>query len=236
MLISGIQRFTMLDYPGKTSCIVFVPGCNFRCGYCHNPEFVLPKLIQKIKDSFIPEENFFKFLNKRQGLLDGVTISGGEPTIMPDLADFIQRIKNMGFLVKIDTNGNLPDRLKTIIDLGLVDYIAMDLKTSSEHYSKLVGPGADKDKINQSIVLIKDSGVPYEFRSTLIRDIHDKPKLMKMAEMISGADKLYLQYFRSGHTLDPAYNKYKPFSEHETKKMAKEIFEPYVREVFIREA
>ncbi|PIR76985.1 MAG: anaerobic ribonucleoside-triphosphate reductase activating protein, partial [Candidatus Magasanikbacteria bacterium CG10_big_fil_rev_8_21_14_0_10_38_6] len=139
MVISGVQPFTLLDFPEKTACIIFTAGCNFRCGYCHNPEFVLPEKIQQIKTSFIDEETIYSFLQKRKGLLDGVVISGGEPTMMGDLPAFIRNIKELGFLVKLDTNGNRPLVLQHLLDEGLLDYVAMDVKTSLVNYADLVG-------------------------------------------------------------------------------------------------
>lgn len=215
MLISGIQPSTLLDYPEKTACIVFTPGCNFRCGYCHNPEFVLPENIIKLKNDFIPEQSFFNFLSRRKGLLDGVVISGGEPTTAADLIPFMKKIKAAGFLVKLDTNGNRPDIIKHALEKKVVDYIAMDLKTSLTHYQTLVGKLAQPDAIKQSIDLIKNSGIDYEFRSTLLKEVHSAILLDEMSEQIQGARRWYLQTFRPGHTLDTAYQNYHCFSEQE---------------------
>ncbi|OGH69908.1 MAG: anaerobic ribonucleoside-triphosphate reductase activating protein [Candidatus Magasanikbacteria bacterium RIFCSPHIGHO2_01_FULL_47_8] len=211
MLISGIQPFTMLDYPDKTACIIFTPGCNFRCGYCHNPEFVLPEKIIKLKDSFIPEESFFSFLAKRRGLLDGVVISGGEPTLAFDLLGFMGRIKALGFLVKLDTNGNRPDLLEQAVSDGLVDYIAMDVKTSLAAYRALVGPLARPDNIKRSIEITKRSGIDYEFRTTLIKEAHSGIILTDLIELVAGAKRWYLQTFRPEHTLRPEFVSYHPF-------------------------
>lgn len=221
MLISGIQPSTLLDYPEKVACIVFTPGCNFRCGYCHNPEFVLPENIIKLKNDFIKEENFFHFLDQRKGLLDGVVVSGGEPTTAADLILFMQKIKTAGFLVKLDTNGNRPDVIKQALDKKVVDYIAMDLKTSLAHYQTLVGKLARPEAIKQSIELIKNSGVDYEFRSTLLKEVHSDILLNEMSELIKGSRRWYLQTFRPGHTLDVAYQKYHSFSEQELIQLAK---------------
>lgn len=234
MLISGVQKFTMLDYPGKISCIVFTPGCNFRCGYCHNPEFVLPESIQKIKNSFIPEEKFLNFLRKREGFLDGVVISGGEPTMMGDLPAFMRKVKDAGFLVKLDTNGNNPTMLKKIISEKIVDYIAMDVKTSFGKYKELVGPCVDPSNIKESIKLIMESGVDYEFRSTVLSEIHDEATLKEMAEMVAGAKIIYLQKFRPAHTLDPRFNSCVPFTDEKMADIAAQIFAPRVGVVNIR--
>jgi pyruvate formate lyase activating enzyme len=233
MLISAVQKFTMLDYPGKISCIVFTAGCNFRCGYCHNPEFVLPEQLQKIKKSFIPEDVFLKFLDQRIGKLDGVVITGGEPTMHHDLRSFISRIKEKGFQVKLDTNGNNPMVLEELLASKLIDYVAMDVKTDSANYLDLVGGCADAEHIEESIRMLIHSRIAYEFRSTLIREIHTTEMLTNMAEMIRGASEIYLQSFRPGHTLDAAYEKYHPFFPTEMEKIA-DIFQKTVKKVFIR--
>jgi pyruvate formate lyase activating enzyme len=233
MLVSAIQKFTMLDYPEKTACIVFTPGCNFRCSYCHNPEFVLPEKLKELRSSFIPEEAVFNFLETRKGLLDGVVVTGGEPTIMPDLLAFIKKIKDRGFLVKLDTNGNRPQVVAQAIERSLVDYIAMDVKTSLTEYQRLAGARANPKYIKESIDLVKNSGIDYEFRSTLIKDLHTEEILHDMVEVLRGAKKLYLQRFRSGNTLDPAAEEYLPFSDKEMKEI-KELFAPAVEFVGIR--
>lgn len=215
MLISGVQQFTMLDYPDRIACIAFTPGCNFRCGYCHNPEFVLPEKILQIRGSFIPEPSFFQFLRSREGMLEGVVVSGGEPTLQYDLLKFLGEIKTMGFLTKLDTNGNRPETLAKAIEQKLVDYIAMDVKSSLSGYRALVGPLVSTDNIQKSIDLIKNSGVEYEFRSTIMKETHPPEVLADMACLVAGADRVYLQQFRPGHTLAPEFEKYHPFTEDE---------------------
>lgn len=234
MVISGIQRFSILDFPGKTACIVFTPGCNFRCSFCYNPEFVLPEEIKKISGSFIPESAFFNFLEQRKGLLDGVVITGGEPTVIADLPGFMSRIKKKGFLVKLDSNGNRPEVLKDVFKRGLVDYIAMDIKTSLENYQDLSGADANPENIEESIELIMKSGIPYEFRSTIVREIHPEEVLKKMAKLIDGAELYYMQAFRPGQTLDPNVSDYHPYDEKEMKRIAKDIFGLYVKKVGVR--
>ena len=233
MLISGIQQFTMLDFPEKTACIVFTAGCNFRCGYCHNPEFVLPEKIREIADSFIPEEAVFSFLEQRRGLLDGVVITGGEPTLMGDLLEFIRRIKNMGFLVKLDTNGNNPAMVRRLLDEHLLDYIAMDIKTSLVQYKRLVGNRAKLHFLQESVSLIQKSGVEYEFRSTLIKEVHTDDILAEMIQLVHGAKRLSLQSFRPETTLAPVFATYHPFSSQEMDDIA-HCFRDYVEEVVIR--
>lgn len=234
MIISGIQKFTLLDFPGKIACILFTGGCNYRCGFCHNPEFVLPEQLATLSKNFIPEETALNFLKKRMGLLDGVVISGGEPTIMPDLERFIGKVRNLGFAVKLDTNGNRPEVLRSLIEKGLVDYVAMDFKTSLPDYRALVGSGADEIRLRESIELLKQGAVEYEFRTTLIREVHTPKILEMMRETLSGAKRLYLQAFRSGITLDPAFRDFHGFDPDETREIAK-LFSGNVEEVFIRE-
>lgn len=234
MLLSGIQKFTLLDFPGHIACILFTGGCNYRCGFCHNPEFVLPEELAKLRKNFIPEEAALNFLKKRRGMLDGVVISGGEPTIMPDLERFIRKVRNLGFAVKLDTNGNHPEVLRSLIGKGLVDYVAMDFKTSLSGYRALVGNGADEMKLRESIELLKEGAVEYEFRTTLIREVHTPAILKTMCKTLSGVKRLYLQTFRSGITLDPAFRDFHGFNPDETREIAK-LFSESVEEVFIRE-
>ncbi len=233
MLISGIQKFTLLDYPEHPACIMFTPGCNLRCGYCHNPEFVLPEEIQKIKSTFIPEQAILNFLESRRGLLYGVVISGGEPTLMPDLIPFMRTVKRRGFAIKLDTNGNRPDILQKVIDENIVDYVAMDLKTSLENYRELTGPCAYPEFIAKSISILKQNRVEYEFRSTLLQEIHTPEILERMAKLTDGAEKVYLQKFRPAVTLKPEFANHHPFSDEVMEDIAKQ-FRNYAKQVFVR--
>ena len=233
MIISGIQKFTLLDFPGKIACIIFTGGCNYRCGFCHNPEFVLLEELAKISKNFIPEVAVLNFLEERRGLLQGVVITGGEPTIMPDLEKFIVKVRALGFAVKLDSNGNRPEILQSLIKKGLVDYIAMDFKTSLPEYQSLVGKWADEKKLQESIDILKEGKVDYEFRTTLICEIHTPEILEAMRETLAGAKRLYLQTFRSGITLDPAFKDFHPFSSDEMEDIAK-LFRKDVGEVFVR--
>lgn len=169
MRIGGLQKLSLIDFPQKTAAIVFTQGCNFRCGYCHNPELIYPKLYQIP----IPEEEVFAFLETRVGKLDGVVITGGEPTLQSDLIDFIKKVKAMGFLVKLDSNGSNPEILKKIIDEKLVDFIAMDIKATFDKYNLVCGVSVNLDNIKKSIELIKKSGIRFQFRTT-----YDKTKLV----------------------------------------------------------
>ncbi len=233
MRFSAIQKFTVLDYPGKVACIAFTPGCNMRCGFCHNPEFVLPERVKKLSPSFIDEAVFLRFLDERQGLLDGVVVSGGEPTIWQDLPKFLGEIKKRGFLVKLDTNGNRPEVLAALIDGKLVDYVAMDVKTSLEDYVTLVGKGVNQEYIRKSVEILKMNKVPYEFRTTLIKEVHTKEVLEAMQELLTGAKQWFLQAFRPGHTLDTCFEQYHTFSPEELQAIRKN-FEPHVDFVGIR--
>ncbi len=234
MKLSAIQRFTMLDYPDRVACIAFTPGCSMRCGFCHNPEFVVPEQIRALESGFIATETFFNFLDQRRGLLEGVVVSGGEPTIWPDLPDFMREIQTRGFLTKLDTNGRHPEMLERLLSEGLVDYVAMDVKTSLSEYPKLVGSGVTGEQIKRSIELLKTTGIPYEFRTTLVKEVHRVEVLEDMAELITGAERYYLQTFRPGHTLHPIYAKYHPFSRAEMEKWCL-MLAPRVGQVMIRD-
>lgn len=204
MLISGIQKLTLLDYPGKTACTVFCYGCNFLCPFCHNALLVTEKA-----ESFIPEEEILAFLKKRQGILDGVCVTGGEPTLQKDIKAFLKKIKEMGFLVKLDTNGYKPDLLKEIIDEGLCDYVAMDIKNTAEKYSLTVGKKIDTDKILQSISILKEGKVPCEFRTTVVKDFHTEEDIEEIAELLKGDIPYYLQQFKdSGQLIEENLSAY----------------------------
>lgn len=233
MRFSGIQKLTLLDFPDHTACILFTPGCNFRCGFCHNPEFVLPEKIREIAPSFIEEAPVLNFLRARQGFLEGVVISGGEPTIWPALPQFIRVVKQLGFLVKLDTNGNNPTMLESLLKEELLDYVALDVKMTLSGYAKLVGKGALEKNIQKSINLLKRGKVPYEFRTTLIREIHTPTVLQEMRSLMRGAARLYLQTFRPEVTLHPKFRTYHPFSGEETQKLV-DFFQAVIPEVSIR--
>lgn len=200
MLLGGFQKMTLIDYPGKIATTVFTAGCNFRCPFCHNPELV--ELDPEDMEVFRGQERkFFDFLEGRRGLLDGVCITGGEPTVQPDIVPFIRRIRDMGFLVKLDSNGTNPDILREIFDAGLVDYVAMDIKSGPDRYAEATGTPVDMEKIRESIRLIMDSGIEYEFRTTVVPGIHTEEDFDDIAELIDGAKRYYLQVFRDGKVL-----------------------------------
>lgn len=204
MLISGIKKTTLLDYPGKVSCIIFTAGCNLRCQYCHNSEFVLPEKIKLIKD-FIPEEIFFNFLKTKIWLLDGVVICWWEPTLQKDLEAFCQKIKDMWFLVKLDTNWQNPDILKKLLEKNLLNYIAMDIKWDYDNLEDLIWK-YDKQKYFESIKLIKNSDIDGEFRTTLIKNYHSLDDFETVVKQITGAKKYFLQNYKWGNTLQEDFD------------------------------
>jgi pyruvate formate lyase activating enzyme len=227
--IAGLQKMTLMDYPGKVAAAVFLGGCNFRCGFCHNPEIVDMKPGQET----ISEQEFFDFLKSRQGLLEGVCVSGGEPLVNPELPEFLKKIKDLGFSLKLDTNGlNFP-LLKEILDLNILDYVAMDIKASLETYPKITKIKADFNNIEQSIKAIMGSGLGYEFRTTVMPRFHNEDEIEKMAQMIKGAKKYYLQNFRNQRTLDPSFKEDNCFTEAQLKAF-KEIAGKYVEICEIR--
>lgn len=193
--IHAIQKTTLQDFPRKVACIVFLAGCNFRCVYCHNPAAVKGQ-------SNVSEEEFFSFLKERKGKLQGVVVSGGEPTIHSDLFDFISKIKQMGFAVKLDTNGARPEMLKRLLKAGFLDYVAMDMKAPYPKYFELVGVKGLAGKLKRSVKLIMKSGVDYEFRTTCHPSLSRKD-FFEMAKQIKGAKRFYLQQYVDEITLNP---------------------------------
>ena len=192
MLIGGLQKTSLLDYPEKIAAILFTQGCNFRCGYCHNPELL------EVNNNFqsnISIEEFYDFLETRQGKLDGVVITGGEPCLQDDLIEVVKEIKRLGFLVKVDTNGTFPKKIEELINKNLVDYFAMDIKAPLDKYHKITGTIVNTDNIRKSIDLIMNSGVDYEFRTTVISSQLTFDDFDKIGKLINGAKKYYLQKF-----------------------------------------
>lgn len=196
MKISGLQKLTLLDFPGKMACTVFTYGCNFRCPFCHNA-----LLVTEQNSDSISEDEFFSFLKKRQGILDGVCISGGEPTLQNDLADFIRKIKALGYAVKLDTNGSRPEVLKELIKEKLLDYVAMDIKNSLQKYSLTCGCEVDTTPITESISVIKESGIDHEFRTTTVREYHSAEDFIKIADLLEGNSKYFIQHFEDSGNL-----------------------------------
>ena len=227
MKIKGLQKTTLLDFPGKVACTVFTGGCNFRCPFCHNASLVLtPKEVDDIS-----EDEFFVFLKKRVGVLDGVCITGGEPLLQHDIIPFIEKIHALGFAIKLDTNGSRPKILRQIIELGLVDHIAMDIKNSLKKYSLSVGTDLNLDEIKESIDLIMNSGISYEFRTTVVKELHALEDMISIGELISGAEGYYLQAFKdSGDLICPEYSAH---SEETMREMLK-VVTPYIKRAELR--
>lgn len=193
MFLSGLQKLTLLDYPGKVACTVFTAGCNFRCPFCHNAGLVLPeRLFQDVT-----EADILAFLKKRVGILDGVAVTGGEPLLHSELPAFLRQVKELGYLVKLDTNGSFPDRLKEVVSQGLVDRVAMDIKNSPELYAKTAGiPHLDLTDIERSKNFLLAGPVEYEFRTTVVKGLHTRDSLIEAAKWIAGANEFYLQQFK----------------------------------------
>ncbi len=205
MLIGGYQKLTLIDYPGKIAATVFTVGCNFRCPFCHNPELVKPVTYNPQPNTL--EKEFFVFLKKRRGQLEGICITGGEPTIQPDLINFIKKIKKLGFLVKLDSNGTRPDVLRKVIAGKLVDFIAMDIKNTLKKYAETCGSKVDIERIKLSVDLIRNSRLPYEFRTTAVPGLHTKKDFEEITKWLKGADSYYLQEYREFRILDPKLKK-----------------------------
>lgn len=198
MRISGLQKLSLLDYPEKTAATVFTGGCNLRCPFCHNAGLVT----RALDFPEITQEEFFAFLEKRRGKLDGVCITGGEPLLQSGLEGFIRRIRDMGFLVKLDTNGAYPEKLRRLIDASLLNYVAMDVKNIPEKYALTVGlPAFDTAPVIESIALLKEGRVPYEFRTTLVKGLHDAQDIPVLGELLTGADRYFLQNFKDSGDL-----------------------------------
>ena len=192
MIIKGLAKLTLLDYPGKVACTVFTGGCNFRCPFCHNASLVTrPGDVDSID-----EEEFFSFLAKRRGVLEGVCVTGGEPMLMPDLVDFLERIKLFGYSVKLDTNGSFPEKLIHLVEAGLVDKVAVDIKNSPESYGKTVGiENYDLTPVLKTVEYLKADHVDYEFRTTVVKELHSAENMESIGRWIAGAKAYYLQQF-----------------------------------------
>ena len=203
MDIKGLQKTTLLDFPGRVASTVFTGGCNFRCPFCHNASLVLaPTDI-----SSIPEEEFFNHITKRKGILDGVCITGGEPLLQSDIIEFIKRIKEIGLAVKLDTNGSFPKKLKALIDDRLIDYVAMDIKNSPQRYAETCGLPKFPEGVDESIDLLMGASIPYEFRTTVVKELHTMEDMIALAQRIKGAKAYFIQSFKdSGDILASGYS------------------------------
>ncbi len=190
MKLGGLQKMTLLDFPGRVACTVFTVGCNFRCPFCHNSSLVVQPAVPELS-----QEDFFAFLSKRRGLLDGVAITGGEPLLHPDMPALLEDIRAMGFAVKLDTNGAFPDRLGEILDRGLADYVAMDIKNSREKYELTAGVSGILPQVEQSLALLKAGATPYELRTTLVDELHEPEDFAAIGRWIAGTKRYFIQGF-----------------------------------------
>ena len=239
MQINGLQKLSLIDYPGKICAVVFLMGCNFRCPFCQNPELVDYRYCDETSQVEISQKEFFKFLESRKELLSGVSITGGEPTINSDLPGFISKIKKLGFSVKLDTNASNPVLLKKMINRNLVNYFAVDVKASPENYSKASGVEIDVKKIEESLKIISQSKIPFELRTTAAPGIVNQEEISKIKKwlknlgILGNAEIFAIQQFRNEKTLDEKFKKVKPYSDDELKSFEK-ILEPYVKKVEIR--
>lgn len=228
MRVASLQKLSLIDYPDKIATIVFLEGCNFRCPFCQNPDLVLSK-----ENSLIQEKVFFSFLERRKGLIDGVCITGGEPTIQPGLIEFIGRIKKQGFLVKLDTNGNEPKVLENLLKKRFLDFVAMDIKSSPERYSEAVGKKINLEELFKSIDLIQKSKIDYEFRTTAVPGLVNREEIQRIGEWLKGSKAFSLQQFRAEKTLDEEWQKIRPYTDLELKELI-EIAKPYFQKVELR--
>ena len=190
MNFNGFQKMTMLDFPGRIASTLFSGGCNFRCPFCHNAGLVIGQMPDKI-----PEEEILSYLNKRKGVLDGVCFTGGEPLLQKDIAEFMQKVKDMGYKIKLDTNGSNPEKLIELVRGGLVDYVAMDIKNSKEKYALTCGTEIDLPAIERAVEFLKEGSVDYEFRTTIVREFHTESDMIAIGKWIEGAEKYFLQAF-----------------------------------------
>ena len=227
MKIKGLQKTTLLDFPEKVACTVFTGGCNFRCPFCHNASLVLAPT--EVTD--ISEQEFFSFLDRRRGILDGVCVTGGEPLLQQDIIPFLERIHSLGLAVKLDTNGWCYNKLKDIISLGLIDYVAMDIKNTREKYALTAGIPSVSEDVFRSIDLIMSCGLPYEFRTTVVRELHTMEDIESIAMSIKGASQYYLQCFKdSGDLIGTGYSAH----SEDTMRSMLEIIRPYVGKCALR--
>ena len=228
MNISGIQKLTLLDFPGKLACTVFTSGCNFRCPFCHNASLVLPGM-----SDHIDEQEVFSFLKKREGILEGVCITGGEPCLQPDLETFIRKVRDIGFAVKLDTNGSFPEKLSSLLEKGLLDYAAMDIKTSMERYPEVCGVQNERlfENVQKSVEILKSSSVPHEFRTTTARELQTKEDFEKIGRWLSGEKRYFIQQYEASGEL--VGDEMTPYEKEELTEFAK-VMKNFVENVEIR--
>lgn len=206
MVIQGLKKFSLLDYPGKIACTVFTAGCNFRCPYC----YYKPLVMDTHENREIPVEDVYAFLEKYRGFLDGVCLTGGEPLIQHGVEDFLKNVSELGYAVKLETNGSFPDKLRRIVSEGLVSYVAMDIKNSPESYGKTVGiQGYDVEKVRKSVEFLLSGAVPYEFCTTVVLEYHQRSDFESIGKWIPNAKQYYLQRFlNSEYVIQPGLHRY----------------------------
>lgn len=228
MNISGIQKLTLLDFPGKLACTVFTSGCNFRCPFCHNASLVLPGMSEHIDESEV-----FSFLKKREGILEGVCITGGEPCLQSDLESFIEKVKALGFSVKLDTNGSFPEKLSALLEKGLLDYVAMDIKTSPERYAEVTGVTNESffENVKKSVELLKECGIPHEFRTTTAKELQNAEDFLKIGQWLKCEKRYFLQQYESSGEL--VGKEMTPYEKEELEEF-KKLMENFVEDVEIR--
>jgi pyruvate formate lyase activating enzyme len=229
VVIKGFIPTSLIDYPGKICSIAFLPRCNFSCPFCFNPEMVNDSA--ELKE--INPEEIFKYLESQKKWIDGVCLTGGEPTLHEGLPELISEIKKRGFLVKLDTNGSNPEMLKKLLDEKLLDYVAMDIKSSKEKFEKATGSKINLNDIQKSIDMIRDSGVEYEFRTTVVPKFFGKDDALSIARWLEGSKKFFLQQFRPEKTLDKSFKNEKPYTPEELKEIA-EIMKPFFEKLEVR--
>jgi pyruvate formate lyase activating enzyme len=232
MIVGGLQKNSLIDYPGKVSCVCFLTGCNFDCPYCHNPDLVL-KNMMRLRP--LNEDTLYSFLETRKEFLDGVVVSGGEPTLQSELVPFCRKIKAMGYALKLDTNGSRPRVIKTLIEEGLVDYLAMDVKTEPGLYSKFIKRGYDPASLLSSIQIIMESGIDYEFRTTCVRLLVEPGAIENICRIIEGARLYALQGFHGRELLHPEFFQgIKAGYDQDELVQLKSIAGPYVKQCILR--
>jgi pyruvate formate lyase activating enzyme len=232
MVFGGIQKHSLIDYPGKLSCVLFLTGCNFHCPFCHNPELARGTTCAETN---LNETGVIDFLKSRRDFLDAVVVSGGEPTLSKDLIPVCRRIKEMGYPIKLDTNGSRPRILEKLIHLGLVDYFAMDIKTDPLRYGLLARETGTPTQILTSIKLIMESGIDYEFRTTCMRPLINERAVTVIATIIQGAKRYVLQHFRPNHVLEPAFfEDLDPVIPEEELQRLRAVVEPFVEVCLVR--
>lgn len=235
MVIAGFHPLTLIDYPGQVACIIFTQGCNLRCGYCHNSQFIVqPNESSGLANGALLPEEFFEFLQTRKKLLDGVVISGGEPTLQNDLLSFLEQIKQLGFLVKLDTNGTNPEVLKEALAQGLLDYVAMDIKHDPLRYSELTHVSVDVALLEAARDLLSTSGIAHEFRTTVVPGFHDDRVIETICHFCEGAPRFVLQNFRPTSVLNSSFKSYRSYSSEELHELQK-VAQRYMAVVEVRE-